>query len=274
MTIKIYIRSSNLSLVYHRKVTWLMREMLVNIIVVILAGFIFSACTPGESLLRPFRQPVIYHVKSDIPSYRGNALYNSEELNYFLEIALGSEYGVGDYALRKWVTDLQIEIIGQPTHQDLQTVQHVMDDLNNLLAPHIRMEIVPSDGNVQMYFIPEAEFCHYEPPGIVYYGGFFWNWWNFAGEINRARVVIATDGLSQKLRSHLIREELTQILGLMNDSVKYEDSIFYQRYSETTVYSGHDRSVIKMLYNDDILPGMTDFEIREMLLRKNRKNRH
>jgi len=251
-----------------------MREMLVHIFVVMLAGFIFFACTPGQSLLSPSHCPVIYHVRTDIPSFRENSLYNSDELNYFLEIALGSEYGVGDFALRKWATDLRIEIFGQPTPQDLQTIHHVIEDINSLIGPQIRMEIVPSDGNVQVYFIPEAEFYNYEPPGIVYYGGFFWNWWNFAGEINRARVVIAADGLSQKLRSHLIREELTQILGLMNDSVKYEDSIFYQQYSETTAYSNLDRSVIKMLYNDDILPGMTDFEIQELLLRKNQKNRH
>ena len=250
------------------------REMLIHIIWVVVIGFISVACTPGQSLLSPSHRPVIYHVRTDIPSSRGNSLYNSDELNYFLEIALGSEYGVGDFAVRKWTTDLQIEIFGQPTPQDLQTIQHVMDDLNSLIVPHIRMEIVPSNGNVQVYFIPESEFHNYEPPGIVYYGGFFWNWWNFAGEINRARVVIATDGLSQKLRSHLIREELTQILGLMNDSVKYEESIFYQQYSETTTYSNLDRSIIQMLYNDDILPGMTDFEITEMLLRKNLKNRH
>lgn len=251
-----------------------MREKLIHIVLMVVFGIILFACTPVQSLLSPSHRPVIYHVKTDIPSHRGSALYNSDELNYFLEIALGSEYGVGDFALRKWTTDLRIEIFGQPTPQDLQTIQHVIDDLNSLIAPHIRMEIVPSEGNVQIYFIPESKFFNYEPPGIVYYGGFFWNWWNFAGEINRARVVIASDKVSQKLRSHLIREELTQILGLMNDSVKYEDSIFYQQYSETTVYSNLDRSVIKMLYNDDILPGMTDFEIKEMLLRKNQKNRH
>jgi hypothetical protein len=56
----------------------------------------------------------------------------------------------------------------------------------------------------------------------------------------------ARDIESQK---HLIREELTQSLGLVNDSWKYENSIFYQGWTTTNSYSEIDIKLIDLLYN-------------------------
>jgi hypothetical protein len=46
----------------------------------------------------------------------------------------------------------------------------------------------------------------------------------------------------------LLREELTQSLGLGNDSNKYPDSIFYQDWSTVTSYSKLDIEIIKQHY--------------------------
>jgi hypothetical protein len=48
---------------------------------------------------------------------------------------------------------------------------------------------------------------------------------------------------------HFIREEITQGLGLINDSWKYPESIFYQDYSKTISFSELDKEIIKKLYN-------------------------
>ena len=50
-------------------------------------------------------------------------------------------------------------------------------------------------------------------------------------------------------QKHLLREELTQSLGLFNDSWKYPESIFYQGWSTVTEYSDMDKRLIDMLYN-------------------------
>jgi hypothetical protein len=50
-------------------------------------------------------------------------------------------------------------------------------------------------------------------------------------------------------QKHLLREELTQSLGLFNDSYKYDNSIFYQGWTTTTEYAPIDRELIDMLYN-------------------------
>ncbi|RMH97222.1 MAG: DUF2927 domain-containing protein [Calditrichaeota bacterium] len=187
-------------------------------------------------------------------------------LDYFLEIAFGSEYGLGDYTIKKWKKDVRIGLIGDPTEADRRTVEKVVATLNDLLNPILQVKIVDNrEANLHVYFIPQAEFYKYEPPGLVFNRGFFWAWWNGIGEIHRARVVVASDGLTQRQRSHLIWEELTQALGLMNDSLKYPDSIFYQEYSETLGYSSLDRAVIRLLYDPRILPGMRQFEVRDRL---------
>ena len=50
-------------------------------------------------------------------------------------------------------------------------------------------------------------------------------------------------------QKHLLREELTQSLGLCNDSYDYPESIFYQGWTETTEYAEIDKELIQMLYN-------------------------
>ena len=49
---------------------------------------------------------------------------------------------------------------------------------------------------------------------------------------------------------HLLREELTQSLGLFNDSWDYPESIFYQAWTTTTEYAPIDSELIDMLYNN------------------------
>ena len=51
-----------------------------------------------------------------------------------------------------------------------------------------------------------------------------------------------------KRQRHVIREEITQSLGLFNDTYDYPESIFYQGYSEQTSFASIDEEIIKLLY--------------------------
>ncbi len=186
-------------------------------------------------------------------------------VRYFMEVAMGSEYGLGNFAVRKWQTDIRFEVIGDPTLRDLEVLHDVVAELNHLIGDHVTLSIVPADGNVKIHFIPHDEFHYYEPGGIVFYGGFFWTWWNAVGEIHSGRIVIGADRITQHVRSHLIREEVTQVLGLMNDSEKYPDSIFFQNFSTIQEFSGLDLQIIKLLYDSEIHTGMLDYQVEELL---------
>jgi hypothetical protein len=66
-------------------------------------------------------------------------------------------------------------------------------------------------------------------------------------------------------RRHLLREELTQSLGLMNDTNDYPDSIFYQAWTITTQYSEIDKKIIRLLYHQDIKAGMNRLQVEELI---------
>ena len=183
---------------------------------------------------------------------------------YFLEISLGSEFGNRQARIKKWRQDIHIQVKGQPTQTDLQTLRQVIEELDGLISPEIK--ITDNDANVDIHFIPERQFSktekHYKPRNL----GFFWARWDPATyEIYRARILISSTGITQQERNHLIREELTQSLGLMNDSNRHPDSIFYQPWSRITNFSETDKSIIRLLYQEDIQPGMNRSDIIQQL---------
>ena len=121
--------------------------------------------------------------------------------------------------------------------------------------------MVSQNPNIEIHFLPESEFRLIEPNYVPLNYGFFWVNWSISGSIYHARILISTDHVTQQERSHLIREELTQSLGLMKDSYRYPDSIFYQGWTDVTRYLPIDSTVIEILYRSEIRPNMTGEEV-------------
>ena len=191
--------------------------------------------------------------------------YTEEEIDYFLEIALGTEYGDVQPVIRKWRQDLKIKLMGTPSDTDMKTLDDVLKELNGIIDG-VSLWEVEGQPNVEIHFLPEEEFSQIEPNYVPLNYGFFWVQWNGDGELTFTRILIATDELiTQTVRSHLLREELTQSLGLMRDSNRYRDSIFYQGFTNTTSYSEIDKVVIEILYLDEIRTNMTEAEVRQVL---------
>ena len=207
--------------------------------------------------------------------------YTTAQINYFLEVALKSEYADSERTIKKWDRDINIKVLGTPTPEDLKTLQTVIDEINTLVSG-IRLQVVTLAGqsiqnisshnphalgknpNVEIYFVPESKFSQYEPNYQPLNYGFFWGWWNDNHAMHQSKILISTDGVTQQERSHLIREELTQSLGLMEDSEQYSDSIFYQGWTDTNHYAEIDKVVIEMLYRPEIHPGMTQSQVLEV----------
>lgn len=180
--------------------------------------------------------------------------------NYFYEIAFDAEYG-GNQRIHKWTTPLTITIQGMPTQKDRATLKQVVAELEALTGLSIKYG---NHGNVSLYFVPSSQFNTIEPnyrPGNI---GFFWTRWE-DHRITEATILIASKGITQQERSHLIREELTQALGLMKDSNRYPDSIFYADWTKTQSYSRRDKTVIRTLYSPYIRAGMTRSRVEQVL---------
>jgi len=191
--------------------------------------------------------------------------FTQEEIEYFAEIALGAEFGDETPVIKKWTDDVRIKVNGDPTEKDLHTTNKIIDDLNELISG-IKIKLVDKNGNLSITFSSESDFTLIDPNYVPTNYGFFWALWhddNFV--IYNASILISSVDITQKERSHLICEELAQSLGLMNDSNKYEDSIFYQEWTEITEFSEIDRAVIKLLYLNNITHGLSKEQVLKIL---------
>ncbi len=191
--------------------------------------------------------------------------YSQEELEYFTEIAFGAELGDEVPVIKKWIDDVRIKVNGEPTEADLQTINKIIDDFNELIFG-IKIKLVDKRENLTITFSPESDFATIDQNYVPTNYGFFWTLWhddNFV--IYDANILVASADITQQERSHLIREELTQSLGLMNDSNKYKDSIFYQEWTDVTKFSEIDKAVVKLLYLKKIKPGMSKEQVLTVL---------
>jgi hypothetical protein len=194
--------------------------------------------------------------------------YTVEEMEFFKEIALKVEYGNGMDRIHKWVEEIKIRVIGKPTRSDLASLEDTINKLNSLSKDlHLQYALEDKEANVEIYFIPHTEFSNHDYVdkrilntnwglGVI--------WWNKIGEINKAVILIDTEHPNPTERAHLIREELTQCLGLLNDTLEDSRSIFYQGWGIQD-YSEKDMRTIQMLYDRRIKPNMVEKEIKRVL---------
>jgi hypothetical protein len=188
---------------------------------------------------------------SDVQS---NSNYTQEEKEYFNEIVLDREYESSDQGVVcKWTSDMNIFVVGQKPEYLMNELDKIVGELNDIIDP-ININIVNnrSDANYVILFGSENEYNTMAPNSVNYTED---NWGMFiinSGErIFRGTMYVdiyrceSIDG-----QKHLLREELTQSLGLTNDSYKYDNSIFQQRWTETTEYAPIDIKLIEMLYNN------------------------
>ena len=190
---------------------------------------------------------------------------SSSAIDYFMEIALGAEWGDLGQRIRRWhKAELTVSVLGTPTEADWRSLQQVSQELEQWTGLQFNLLANASISDIEIHFAPEAEFPRLLPSYRPGNKGFFWVWWNDQG-IEHATILIDSQTIDEQARAHLIREELTQSLGLMQDSWRQADSIFYQGWTTTSSYAAIDTSVIAMLYHPQVRSGMTAQEVQRLL---------
>ena len=199
----------------------------------------------------------------------GSDGYTEAELSYFAEIAFGAEFGgSGDPLLHRWEAGPSLRVHGSLSAADEAVLIEVMAEINALTG--IGLQRTDDVGSIDLYFVPQADFPLYEPNYVPGNTGFVWVWWDQPQRIFRARVMVASD-ISPEGRSHVIREELTQSLGLLGDSQLYAESIFHASPQLILSYASIDRAIIEMLYRSELAPGMAQEQALRVLRRLNRR---
>ena len=216
-------------------------------------------------------------------------LYTDDEIAYFKEIAFGVEPDFGkdgvnpDLArtivenrsargkegIRKWDDgEVGYYVAGNPTASDMAEVESIIARLDSLI-PMLRfraLELSEAELHVSM-FIAFGRENDELLEGLVVSG-----WMALAGfgitasdnfVIEKAILVINSDQ-PEELRRRAIVEEITQAMGLMNDSWWYPDSRFYEGVSAKYGLADIDVALIRLLYDPRIKPGMTIEDLQRM----------
>ncbi len=190
---------------------------------------------------------------------------------YFLEIALRSEFGDADPLVRRWERPVRVFIDGDKPAVLVKEAYTVIDELKEL-APQLDVSWVDSaeQANLLIYFGPYKKYSEKYAPNASNrlrknWGYFTVQWFASVEGIESATMYVDTHrARNSDERRHLLREELTQVFGLMADSKRYPDSIFYQHWSTTTSYSALDEQLIKMLYDKRVRSGMDEKAVRAL----------
>ena len=193
-------------------------------------------------------------IEVDVQEKINSGKYTQEEIEYFNEVALTSEYDNIDAGHAcTWKTDMNIYVSNERPEYLMEELNRIVNELNDIIEP-ININIVEnkSDANFIVCFGSESD-MHKLAPGSESFTPNNWGLFtvNTGSTIKRGSMYVdiyrckSVDG-----QKHLLREELTQSLGVFNDSYKYENSIFQQKWTEVTEYAPIDIRVLEMLYNN------------------------
>ena len=177
--------------------------------------------------------------------------FTREERDYFNKIAKFWEYS-GEKEISRWHSDVKIFVTGEKRDYLLDELDRVVKELNQIIDP-IGISVVDreEDANVKIFFGSHEEYGKLNPSSKKHLD----HCWGLVS-INKGKVIrngkIFIDIYRSKnttKQKHTVREEITQCLGLTNDSYSYPESIFYQGPSAVTEFAPIDRKLIDMLYN-------------------------
>ena len=202
-------------------------------------------------------------ITDTIQSQNSSEPYSEEVIDYFLEIAMGSEFGGNGELVHKWVGDVSIQVHGNATDFDLENLNQIVGEINDL-QDGINLSVGNQTGDINLYFSSKEDFKQVESNYVEGNDGYFSTYWDGNGVIYFANVFVL-DSQAEVYRNHLLREELTQCLGLMKDADWYPDSMFYSGWTSITEFSEYDELLISMLYRNDILSNMNESEVLEVL---------
>lgn len=194
---------------------------------------------------------------------------DQQERNQFYQVALNAEFGKTIKGITKWNEDLRVFIKNPKEYQLVNEFDIIAKEINDISSTiKIKRVIYENEANFVIFFSSKDVYAKYEPTAKDYiednYGLFFV--YDFENIIYKGSMyvdVYRTEAI--ECQKHLLREELTQALGLMNDHNGSVDSIFYQGWGCKPSYTLSDLKMIKLFLSNNIKAGMNKIEIEEYL---------
>tara|TARA_B100001173_G_scaffold75458_1_gene64345 strand:- start:99 stop:695 length:597 start_codon:yes stop_codon:yes gene_type:complete len=179
---------------------------------------------------------------------------SKEEIeNYLDTIVHYVEGNKNRLPVTKYKKDITIYVDGDNMPHLNDELSKIIDDLNNLITS-IEIKVVDRkvDCNMYIFFGTVNQYSKISEDILKnkHVNGFGEIYPDLNDDIFYTSVFINTGKVKNNDRQkHILREEITQVMGLTNDTYQYSNSMFYQGYSLVTEYSDIDKEVIKLFYN-------------------------
>lgn len=194
----------------------------------------------------------------------------------FVTIALGREHGRSSGRLNKWASPIRYTIHDYTADDELhqQMTEHHLTHLASITGLDIAPVQSAKNTNLSIIFASEKDLDEriHSDFGInnesmrfrISHGAVCFAWIPATDKpISHAKVIIPVD----RARSHgklmaCVVEELTQVLGLANDSDAVFPSVFNDR-SHNDFLTGLDFILLKLMYHPELHSGMTERQVRQ-----------
>jgi hypothetical protein len=187
-----------------------------------------------------------------------------------LQVSLGPEYGSSVKRCARFTKPITLSVMrGTATERAplLQLIPILDQDLRRAGSSLTLLPDGATSASIEVHLVPLAEFAvigqakgfPVEPGNH----GYFWTFWDDTHRITKAHVLLATDKLSGAKLRHFTFEEVTQSLGLSNDSAAFSDSIFYANGADggsAQTLSALDRKLVRFHYSR-VAPGFGPSEL-------------
>ena len=238
-----------------------------RLICIIFSFCLLSGCTDLETvpytesaedykLLHDYGTTTLYWVKKNL-------------INYFVSVALGTEYGPGFKISRKWHSDMRLFVEGSDFEDLLEELDQIILDINELTTDEFQITLVDhkSEANFIAFIGTKKDYNKAYPGAseIVNENDGIFRIEMDDFEIIGGSLFVNSELLFLDLKKHLLREELTQSLGFGNDIPYYPNSIFYEQPSRVTSYNINDKEIIRLLYHPQMIAGLSESTVRSVM---------
>jgi len=204
------------------------------------------------------------------PEKKGLTAYDESVIEYFNEVALGFEFGSASEVTRKWKAEMKIFVGGNKQQELMTELQTIIGEINTLATDGFSASVVTDtlQSNFYIFFGSGGDYAKKFPALstlVLSNWGLFNVSFHGSSEIYSGYMYVDTDRSNSLEEKHLLREELTQSLGLAKDSNRYPDSIFQAGWTTTTEYSDIDKDLVRLLYHPSMQTGLDRLKCAEVL---------
>lgn len=191
----------------------------------------------------------------------------SPAAKYMLDVALTAELGTnGSQRIKKWSSEMRVYFSDTVRTELKEEFKLIQSEINAISEDFRMVQVEERNAANFLIFVSDGEtFAQYEPnarPFIENNDGLVWIYWDGGFNITRGSMLVDITKLdSLDCQKHILREELTQGLGLLNDTFDHPTSIFYQRYTCFPSYADIDLALLELFLSNKIQAGMTSSQV-------------